>query len=53
LWGTTVGYLLWDKKIKAAVFEYDPLFIKKNLDIAPFTMSIKSPLSQKRWICLN
>ncbi len=52
LWGMDVGYLSWDKKAGAAVFEYEPLFLQQNLDIAPLTMSIYSPRSQKQmpWI---
>ena len=52
LWGIPVGYLSWDKKAKAAVFEYEAEFIGKGLDIAPLTMSIHSPRSRKQlpWI---
>ncbi len=52
LWGMPVGYLSWDKKANVAVFEYDPEFVEKGLDIAPFTMSIYSPRSKKQipWI---
>ncbi len=48
LWGMTVGYLSWDKKKDAAVFEYEPSFLEQGLDIAPLTMSIHSPHSQKQ-----
>lgn len=47
LWGMNVGYLSWDKKAAAAVFEYEPSFLEEGLNIAPFTMSIDSPRSQK------
>jgi len=47
LWGMTVGYLSWDKKAKVAVFEYEPAFLAKKLDIAPLNMSIYAPRSQK------
>ena len=40
LWGMNVGYLSWDKKAAAAVFEYEPSFLEEGLNIAPFTMSI-------------
>ena len=52
LWDMTVGYLSWDKITNVAVFEYDPEFVEKGLDIAPFTMSIYSPRSKKQipWI---
>ncbi len=47
LWGMPVGYLSWDKKADLAVFEYDPEFLDKGLDIAPLTMSVNSPRSKK------
>ncbi len=48
LWGMPVGYLSWDKKSDVAVFEYEPEFLDKGLDIAPLTMSINSPRSRKQ-----
>jgi serine/threonine-protein kinase HipA len=48
LWGMDVGYLSWDKTARSAVFEYEPLFLEQNLDIAPLTMSIHSPRSRKQ-----
>lgn len=47
LWGFDVGYLSWDQKAGVAVFEYDSSFLKQGLDIAPLTMSIFSPRSNK------
>lgn len=48
LWGMDVGFLSWDKKAGVAIFEYDPSFIERKLDIAPLTMSIDSPRSRKQ-----
>jgi serine/threonine-protein kinase HipA len=48
IWGMGAGYLSWDKKAGAAVFEYDPSFLEQGLDIAPLTMSIDSPRSRKQ-----
>ena len=48
LWGTTVGYLTWDKRNDVSVFEYDPAFLEQGLDFAPFTMSIHVPRSRKQ-----
>src|SRR5512133_852934 len=48
LWGMPVGYLSWDKKAGAAVFEYETAFLGKGMDIAPLTMSIHAPRSKKR-----
>jgi len=47
LWDMPVGYLSWNKKQDVAVFEYEPEFLDKGLDIAPLTMSINSPRSKK------
>lgn len=47
LWGVPVGYLSWDKKGDVAVFEYDTDYLVNGLDIAPLTMSINAPRSQK------
>ena len=48
LWGMDVGYLSWDKKADVAIFEYEPSFLERGLDIAPLTMSINSPRSLKQ-----
>ena len=48
LWDIDVGYLFWDEKTEVAVFEYEPSFLNKGLDIAPLTMSVHSPRSQKQ-----
>jgi serine/threonine-protein kinase HipA len=48
IWGMNAGYLFWDKKAGMAVFEYDPSFLERGLDIAPLTMSINSPRSRKQ-----
>ena len=48
LWGMDVGYLSWDKKASVAIFEYEPSFLEQELDIAPLTMSVGSPRSQKQ-----
>ncbi|MFA7494219.1 MAG: type II toxin-antitoxin system HipA family toxin [Proteiniphilum sp.] len=48
LWGKDVGYLSWDKKVNVATFEYEPSFLEQGLDIAPLTMSVDSPHSQKQ-----
>lgn len=36
-----VGQLYWDEKSRRAVFSYNPSFIKKGIDIAPLTASVK------------
>lgn len=42
LWGEEVGKLYWDDKYKTSIFNYNPEFVKKGLDVAPFTASIHS-----------
>lgn len=41
LWGEEVGKLYWDERSKKAVFNYHPNFIKKGLEIASLTASVK------------
>lgn len=41
LWGEEVGKLYWDERGRRAVFNYNPGFVKKGIDIAPLTASIK------------
>lgn len=48
IWGMDVGYLMWDNKAKVAIFEYEPSFLERGIDIAPLTMSVHSPRSQKQ-----
>lgn len=48
LWGMPVGYISWNKKSEVAIFEYEPEFLDKGLDIAPLTMSINAPQSKKQ-----
>ena len=54
LWGEEVGKLYWDERSKKAVFNYHPNFIKKGLEIAPLTASVKGraergmPYSEKK-----
>lgn len=43
LWGDEVGQLYWDDRSNCAIFNYNPVFVKKGLDIAPLKASIKGP----------
>jgi len=42
LWGNTVGALAWLDDRSYAIFEYDPDFLKKGLDISPIHMSLNA-----------
>mgnify|MGYP001543831744 FL=1 len=41
LWGEEVGKLYWDERNRRAIFNYHPDFVKKGLEIAPLTASVK------------
>ena len=43
IWGEYAGAVLWDERIGAASFEYDPTFRKNRWDLSPLMM----PLSQE------
>jgi len=40
LWGSEVGAVSWLSDRAYAIFEYDPAFLKKGLDISPIHMSL-------------
>ena len=42
LWGDPVGAVAWDEERGFATFEYDPSFLRKQLEIAPLTMPLNS-----------
>ncbi len=44
LWGDPVGAVAWDDDRGFATFEYDPAFIRKQLEIAPLTMPLNSEI---------
>ena len=44
LWGDLVGAVAWDDDRDFAAFEYDPSFIRKQLEIAPLKMPLNSEI---------
>lgn len=44
--GEEVGQLYWDEQNRRAVFSYNSSFIKKGMDIAPLTASIKGGVAK-------
>ncbi len=44
LWGNTVGAVSWLDDRGYGVFEYDPEFLKKGLDVSPIHMSLEAAL---------
>ncbi len=40
LWGSDVGAISWLAERSYGIFEYDPAFLKKGLDISPIHMSL-------------
>ncbi|MBC8441507.1 MAG: type II toxin-antitoxin system HipA family toxin [Deltaproteobacteria bacterium] len=41
LWGNTVGAVTWLEENGFGIFEYDPIFLKKSLDISPLHMRLE------------
>jgi serine/threonine-protein kinase HipA len=44
LWGNTVGAVSWLDDRGYGIFEYDPEFLKKGLDVSPIHMSLETAL---------
>ena len=47
LWGEEIGRLAWHESRKLAYFNYNPEFLRGNLDVAPLVASIRNPLSTR------
>lgn len=47
LWGKEIGRLAWHESRKLAYFNYNPEFIRENLDVAPLVASIRNPMSTR------
>ena len=47
LWGMEIGRLAWHEGRHLSYFNYNPEFLRGNLDIAPLTASIHHPLSTR------
>lgn len=47
LWGMEIGRLMWHEGRHLSYFNYNPEFLRGNLDIAPLTASIHHPLSTR------
>jgi serine/threonine-protein kinase HipA len=45
MWGTQVGAVSWLRDRAYAVFEYDPAFLQKGLDISPIHMGLEQAKS--------
>lgn len=42
LWGRQIGAILWDSERDVGVFEYTPEFARSGVEVAPFTMPLRS-----------
>ncbi len=42
LWGRTIGAVALDEGAQVASFEYDPVFVRSGIEIAPLTMPLAS-----------
>lgn len=47
LWGEEIGRLAWHDSRKLAYFNYNPEFLRGNLDVAPLVASIHNPMSTR------
>lgn len=47
LWGKEIGRLAWHGERKLAYFNYNPEFLRGNLDVAPLVASIHNPMSTR------
>jgi serine/threonine-protein kinase HipA len=47
LWDSLVGSLYWDDNNRVAIFQYDPSFVRKGLDIAPILMPLKEGIQYR------
>ena len=47
LWDKEIGRLAWHEGRHLSYFTYNPEFLRGNLDVAPLTASIHSPLSTR------
>ncbi|MDE7456042.1 MAG: type II toxin-antitoxin system HipA family toxin [Prevotella sp.] len=47
LWDKEIGRLAWHEGRKLAYFNYNPEFIRENLDVAPLVASIRNPMSTR------
>ena len=47
LWGEEIGRLAWHETRKLAYFNYNPEFLRGNLDVAPLVASIHNPMSTR------
>ena len=44
LWGRTIGAVSWDPTQSCAFFEYDPEFLKSQIELAPLTMPLAAQI---------
>jgi serine/threonine-protein kinase HipA len=47
LWGEEIGRLAWNESRNLAYFNYNPEFLRGNLDVAPLVASIRNPMSTR------
>lgn len=49
IWGDIAGYVAWGAGSPCATYEYEPDFLKKGLDLAPMTMSLRDAGEGVTW----
>ena len=48
IWGDRVGAVFWNESTERAVFEFEPKFLNKGLDLSPITMPIAKTREERR-----
>lgn len=46
VWGNIAAYIVWDEKRNMGVFEYEPEFLQKALDLSPLHMPVSQAFNQ-------
>ncbi len=42
LWGSPIGAVSWDEPSNAAVFQYDPAFLRSHVELSPLMMPLRA-----------
>lgn len=42
LWGRRIGAVVWDGERSVGVFEYEPAFVTSRIEVAPFTLPLRT-----------
>ncbi|MEA1911785.1 MAG: type II toxin-antitoxin system HipA family toxin, partial [Spirochaetota bacterium] len=43
LWGKDIGAVIWDQERELGSFEFEPSFLRKNINLSPYLISLEKP----------